>query len=1169
MRSSLAWLIVLLVWLTRACPAAEPATVQSRDLVVAPAEEPRLQLETGGHGGTVKALAFAEDSARLYSAGLDKVVLAWNLRVVMRDLEVNTLRERSLRWQVGRGLRGSIFAIAASPRDGLLAIGGYGAMGSLGEILLVDPRANALHKVLEGHRQSVCCLVYAADGQWLASCDTQGQVIVWKSPNWEPQTLRDSDAKTYGLERAGSIAGQPKLRPLAPIASAAIVVPVLSDRDSKGRLQWQLERIDVADPERRRAFAQPHVGMVTALAATADGRRLASADLAGNLYVWDLEGAQNPSRLAPGKIVLSLSFSADGSKLAAGTAVGGSPAQGEFQIWDLSRGAIERRESLPDHVQACACSRDGKWMAWSGGAEHQVFVAATGAEARPIEFRGSGRRVFRVAFAATKPFYRIAFGTRARDRGFNDYGDLEDTFDAEELSYVPRPQIAPAEWLGADWLAGGWSVRTTGDALQLYQGGAAKGRVVLPSTLDEGRPRCYCFVADSEGCPFAIAVGTDRQNSIYVFRLAEQGTCSLLRHFRGHFDSLNSVGVSHDRKYLVSGAADGTICVWSLDALEQGAELWGRWGMAFAARRSADSEAIRARDLTLQEDPVNDAPLRVRRLHAAGPLFRRGIRVDDVLTRVGWIDAAGRSHSATDETEILDALQRVPWGTQVAMEFTRSGGGRQELQLLPAWQPLATLFVDANHEWAYWTPEGYYAASANGHRLFGWQVNRGLHRLPDYYRADQFRKKLERPSVMERLLDHGSLEDSIRNAQFEPGVESHLVLAQQIAWRPKMVIVTPQGDAEIRDQRTTVRATIAMPSDRRLSSARVFANGVPAVDQRIVDSRQENGESEVTMEWDVALTLDERNVLQLMVSSDQADPQASVGITESIADEKIVVRRAAAQLRVPRRLYVMAAGVDRYPNLGPGEQLQCAVHDAKALTETLKRYAKGLYTVAGEWLLVDDEVTPAAWQRRVEQVALQLKGEVSPDDLLVVFFAGHGICDRPTNEYYFLGHRARAEDVLVRRDFAACLSRKDLRPLVDVPCRKLLLLDTCHSGAIGTRARDVTAAVRGVEDLAFFVLTASSGSQRAAEYPGENHGVFTKCLLDAWEGQADKSHDGEITLPETAAYVQQEVPRIVKDLVGTEITQIPTVSPVDLLPFTRLPITRAAASLEVPVRQQP
>ena len=81
-----------------------------------------------------------------------------------------------------------------------------------------------------------------------------------------------------------------------------------------------------------------------------------------------------------------------------------------------------------------------------------------------------------------------------------------------------------------------------------------------------------------QGEPYAIAVGTDVQNSIYVCRLAEQGPCPILRHFRGHHDSVTSVGVSRDLRLLVSGSTDGTMRFWSLADYAQGTTPWGRWG---------------------------------------------------------------------------------------------------------------------------------------------------------------------------------------------------------------------------------------------------------------------------------------------------------------------------------------------------------------------------------------------------------------------------------------------------------------------------------------------------------------------------------------------------------------------------------------------------------------
>jgi len=44
----------------------------------------------------------------------------------------------------------------------------------------------------------------------------------------------------------------------------------------------------------------------------------------------------------------------------------------------------------------------------------------------------------------------------------------------------------------------------------------------------------------------------------------------------------------------------------------------------------------------------------------------------------------------------------------------------------------------AGEDWIAWTPGGYYAASANGERLMGWQVNKGPEALAEYYPRRSF-----------------------------------------------------------------------------------------------------------------------------------------------------------------------------------------------------------------------------------------------------------------------------------------------------------------------------------------------------------------------------------------------------------------------------------------------
>lgn len=91
-------------------------------------DAPQLMLETGGHLGIVRSLAFTTSTNRLVSAGDDKVIRVWDLAKKRTDFV--------LRGQAGLGKEGSITALAISPDDRWLAAGGwFSADGALEAVL--------------------------------------------------------------------------------------------------------------------------------------------------------------------------------------------------------------------------------------------------------------------------------------------------------------------------------------------------------------------------------------------------------------------------------------------------------------------------------------------------------------------------------------------------------------------------------------------------------------------------------------------------------------------------------------------------------------------------------------------------------------------------------------------------------------------------------------------------------------------------------------------------------------------------------------------------------------------------------------------------------------------------------------------------------------------------
>lgn len=1110
--------------------------VLTRDLTRT-AEEPRLRIHTNGHTAVVRALAFTPDSRRLCSGSLDKCVQVWNLStlgggVIQRDLFRAGLKERTIRWEVARGPRGSIYALASAPDDGLLAMGGYGARGSLGDIWLVDPITGEFRTLLAGpaddpragHAQSVAALTFSSDGAWLASADFDGKVILWRRGEWKPDVLFAADVERYGNEAATFIAGQPKRRPIVTLGDRHLVVPQYDGHEEKVP-KWKLAIVDVNDRENPRTLSQQLTGVVTALAATPDGRMLAAADLSGKLFLWDLAKDDRVVELKPERVVSSLAISPDHRTLVVGTALFGAKQNSQLQVWDIGDepfGAkIGRTRSTDDHVQACAVSPDGRWIAYTGGVDHEIFVEPVKpANEKATVLAGSGRRVFKVAFAKEKPFYRVAFGTTYKQEHFNEYGPLEESFDpvALEVSADRQPK---GDWLDTNWLSGTWRAKPNprDSSLQLARDGRQIGNVP-PDPRRTGRARCYTWISDARGTPLAIAVGTDVSNGIYVYRLSPDGRFELSRYFRGHEDYVTSLSVSRDLRYLASGSADGTVRYWSLKDYQRGNAPPGRWGVTLT---------------------VVDGQLQVSEINEVGPLYRKGMRKGDFIKLIRWREG-DEERQASEPEEVLDRLTGLKFEEQVVFETTRNGRDLPAFQAVGAWQPLATLFPAKGREWAFWTPEGYYDASANGHRLFGWLVNRGRDRMPSFYRADQFRKRLERPDVMKKLLAGGSLVEAFRQAAQAAPDDAHSAIESQIALAPSVTILSPSQGTVLRGTSAKITARVEMPSDRQLVRAKAYTSGVVATNRRLVAEEMKDDKRIATYEWDAALPTEPRGLIQVVVGTD----------VETAAFDEVIVDQTVQQREESPRLHVLSIGVGNYSD-PVIKDLRFAVDDARDVFGMLtNRSQDGFYRrdLDTTILLTDTEATREKCKQSLAAVCEKLKATAKPDDLLVIFLAGHGVLDAAGEEYHFVCHGARMSD-LEADEFSGTICWDDFNLLSEVPCRKLVFLDTCHSGAVERLRQRYKSLMRTFQEDMIITVAASAAEEPSQEHPDWAHGAFTKSLLEALSGRADDlPRDGEVTLSEIVDYVKSAVKTLTND------QQHPTAAPSDLFPFVSRGVTR-------------
>lgn len=1098
---------------------------------------PRLVLNTGGPVSAVRTLEFSPDSQRLYSAGNDKAIQVWGIQTSSRAIRRTALNRavlvQTLRWDIARGLRGVVYTLAASPVSREVAMAGYSSWtrpwGDAGDIVVYDSANAQVVRVLEGHAQTVISLSYSPNGQKIASISSDGEVRLWSAPDWQPVVLRNR-------------LPHPPLfpQPLEFISDSTLAVATSTNQQCT---QWQVELFDTsAQPARSVKLPQIHQVRLTSLVRGPSGR-WASADIAGHIYLWQGDRQPPPVLLRKDRAASDMCFTPEGNLFVA-TLLQNNQAVLEY--WNTtSKQLIDQVQTgTTAHNLACAVSPDGSRVATCASDDNQVWVfMLKDREGNPVpqplsrgnllRLKGRGNKVWKVAFAEDGS-YRIGIGFKAkRPAAFNDYGDISASFDLVNRTF--QDQLGE-NWRSPDDGASGWTVTRdrTGQVLTLRSPAGVTATVTLDNE-SQGQAQAYCWIA-GDGKPFGLAVGTNKQQGVFVYGIPRTGgDCPLLRYYRDHNDAITSLSVSADGKYLASSSQDQTVKIWSLEGIRATGDDFAAepaWGGVF---RLVDGKV----QLT---SAIED-----------GAATRKGIRVGDTIVEAKFDRRVAKRLGQPGDTEyttrqpreILDGLLLTPPTSDLLLTIER--GGKQlnrQVLLKPAWEPLLTLFVDENGEWALWSPQGYYDASIGGDELFGWQMNRGIHNTPDFYRADQFRGSLERPEVIGQLLHTGNVREAIRQSGVTLTTTADRVLIENVQSAPVVSIVAPSDGQLLAEQQIPVEARVRYPSVEVADAAnvRAFVNGVPGETPTVTGNGVER-----TYAWRVP-SADYYNRVRVSV--------------EGMAPERLsqfsdVHFRAEATRKTKPKLHILALAANEYKG-GMLPALGYPVIDAESIVQRLTTSSEELYDRGVVRTLLNDQISPVSVQDAINSLSQELS-EARPDDLLVVFMAGHGFAF--DDEYYFIPPHPRfaaveaAGDELEENLKSLAIAWKQLRQLSNLRCRKVFMLDTCYAGNIlltHDRAEHLKEAIRPLKADEIVVISATDANQEAVEAEALGHGVFTKCLLDGFAGGADKSKDKEIDLREISDYVVTEVPKITKQYQA----QTPRVSPLDLVDLISVPIVK-------------
>ena len=205
----------------------------------------------------------------------------------------------------------------------------------------------------------------------------------------------------------------------------------------------------------------------------------------------------------------------------------------------------------------------------------------------------------------------------------------------------------------------------------------------------------------------------------------------------------------------------------------------------------------------------------------------------------------------------------------------------------------------------------------------------------------------------------------------------------------------------------------------------------------------------------------------------------------------------------PAHTWVFVVGTLKWKDAESFAPFEMKFRRDAEFVEVLKR--RGL--PSGQIVYLRDE---KATLKAIESAFVAQVKQIPRDDLLILYYCGHGYKSDDGNDVYFAPYDAGDERVAGWSVGSIARTLKET-----TACKHVLwFADCCYSGQ----------AAAAVEKLrngpAFGIVTSSSASEEST-----GHFTFTEALLDAFNGVSyvDLNHDGAITLSEFAHHVEDDM----------------------------------------------
>jgi WD40 repeat protein len=908
-----------------------------------------------------------------------------------------------------------------------------------------------------------------------------------------------------------------------------------------------------------------HAGEVESVAFSADGRVLASATAGGTLVLgpgdntptirlWDIATGRELRKLTGNTSgISSLAFDPRGLTLASGS------YDRTVKLWDAATGrTIRTLTGHTDAVTSVAFSPDGRTLA-SGSYDRTVKLWDVAAGRALRTLTGHTDQVYSVAFSPDG--HTLASGSEDLSVRLWDFTTGRQL---QALTGRTGPVTSVAFSPSGSTLATGG-----GDQIEIWDLTTTAGLHILADPTSG--TTSVAFSPDGR----TLASGS-RDTTVKLWDVASRRK---LRTLDGHTGWVNSVAFSPDGRTLASGSFDGSVKLWDVSTGKVLRVLAGLPGypnfFAFSPdgltlASSGDGTGIKlwhvATGTEVRTLPGATHSLAFSpdgRILATGGLHRN--RVGNLVTGTDTRASAARSSGAivlwdmatgtelrelSGHADIVTSLAFSPDGRTLAsgsedksiilwdvatgrelrtllgqtdsvtsVAFNAAGrtlasgseDGSTRVWDLASGSDLVSLIALDKNDWAAVTPQGIFDASPGGMALMHWIVG------PNIIALDQLKDRYWEPGLLAKIFGFNkepirdvTAFDSVKlfpGVQFQAPPPGSMLLKLTLKNRgggigPVQVLVN--GNEIVADARGGSPAPDASEADLTVDlSASHYVPG-QANEIRVVTRNQEGylASSGVSVTWTPQGTRDDS----------------------------------------PPEFWAIVGGISTYAS--PNVRLLYAAKDAVDMAHALQLAANKLFGAdrVHLTLLTTQEVPNALLPTKDNFVkAFEQARKARPQDILVVFLAGHGIALTGASELYaYLTADARSASLSDLSDPALraqwTLTSDELTDWIEqIPAlKRVMILDTCDAGAAAAKLvekREIPAdQVRALDRLkdrtGFHVLMGAAADQPSYEASQYSQGLLTYSLLEGMKLDEGLRDHEFVDVSKWFQYAADEVPML-------------------------------------------